>query len=98
MKTETVLKYQLDTGMTQDGREIGLPEGPRGERGLQILKNISNSLNNPELASSSMCVCNGCKFVLDNEYFGEGCMNCGSKDFREIGTKDPDMEVKNAET
>ena len=92
MKIDKILKIQLDTGMTKDGREIGLPEGPRGERGRKILENISNSLNNPQLSSAEMSVCMNCMFILDSEYFGEGCMNCGSKDFREIGAEGPNME------
>ena len=66
-----VLEVQLKTRRTQAGRVIG----------QAVLPIIQNSLNNPELANADMIECRDCHIILDDEYFTDGCRNCGSKDY-----------------
>jgi len=67
--THWVLEVQLKTRRTQTGRVIG----------ETILPIIQNSLNNPELEKADMIECRNCHLVLDDEYFTDGCRNCGMK-------------------
>jgi hypothetical protein len=72
--TKWILELQVKTRRTSKGRDIG----------DSLMPIIENSLRNPELEDASMMECRNCSLVLDDEYFSDGCSNCGSKDFDEF--------------
>jgi len=69
------LQVQLGTSRTKTGRRIG----------ESLLPLIENSLANPGLAQAKMAECPNCHLVLDEEYFFDGCRNCGYKGDFESG-------------
>lgn len=74
MDIKKLLSLQRVFKKTQDGRVIG----------ETIIPLIENSLSNPDLLSVKMIKCSNCFLVLDEQYFFDGCRNCGSKDFKLI--------------
>ena len=74
MDIKTILNLQLIFAKTPTGRFIG----------KSLINVIENSLNNPDLSTVRIIECSNCGFVLDEQYFADGCKNCGSKDFELI--------------
>jgi len=71
MDIKTILRLQTIFGRTPIGRFIG----------QSLIPMIENSINNPELQDEEIICCSNCGFVLEGNYFYNGCKNCGSKDF-----------------
>ena len=74
MDIKTTLSLQAIFCKTPTGRFIG----------KSMVSVIENSLGNQNLPSAKMIGCSNCGFVLDEQYFSNGCLNCGSKDFELI--------------
>jgi len=74
MDIKRTLQLEMAFAKTPTGRFIG----------KSLINVIENALNNPDLAKAKMIECSNCGFVLDEQYFGSGCINCGSKDFELI--------------
>ena len=74
MDIKDILTLQMIFSKTPDGRFIG----------KSLIPIIGNSLNNPEIAKAKikMIKCGNCGLVIDEQYFSNGCKNCGSKDFQ----------------
>ena len=73
-----ILRTQLVTGRTQNGREIG----------VKMKDPIRASLSMAERPSEGFQECINCGFVVLDEYFADGCPNCGCKDVRGFGDKE----------
>lgn len=71
------MEVQKKTGRTPKGRIIG----------KSLIPKIENSLKDPKVDSAKMAECNNCGFVINEEYFFDGCMNCRSKDFEQLGKR-----------
>jgi hypothetical protein len=74
MDIKRILQLQGVFNKTPSGRFIG----------KSLIAVIDNSINNPELTTVKMIKCSNCGLVLDEQYFSDGCKNCGSKDFELI--------------
>lgn len=74
MDIKRILQLEMAFSKTPMGRFIG----------KSLINVIENTLSNPELNNVKMIECSNCGFVLDEQYFTDGCRNCGSKDFELI--------------
>ena len=74
MDIKTILNLQFIFAKTPTGRFIG----------KSLINVIENALNNPDITKAKMIECSNCGFVLPEENYSNGCLNCGSKDFELI--------------